>query len=301
MRIGSYPKVLNIGHSGLFHLLDDPVIVQEKVDGSQFSFGVLDGELVCRSRGRQINTDAPDNLFAEAVETVRLLEGDLTPGWIYRGEVLKKPNHNALTYNRVPKGHVVLFDINPGLESYLPYDDVVKEGERLGLEVVPIFFEGMIKSVDMCLGFMENESFLGGPKIEGVVIKNYSRFGQDGKAIMGKYVSEAFKEVHKTSWKEKNPSQKDVIRKLIGEYRTEPRWHKAMQHIAERGELLHEPKDIGGLVKEVQADILEECEEEIKQALFDWAWPHIRRGVSSGCAEWYKRQLLERQFDHEKD
>lgn len=301
MRINSYPKVLNVGHAGLFHLLDDPVIVQEKVDGSQFSFGVLDGELNCRSRGRKLNIEAPDNLFKEAVDTVKMLHDEhrLEPGWIYRGEVLKKPRHNTLKYNRVPMGHVVLFDINTGLETYLPYKQVETVANSLGLEVVPLLYEGMIDNIDMCLGLLERESFLGGPKIEGVVIKNYVRFGQDGKALMGKYVSEAFKEVHNKEWKKNNPSKKDMIHELIGRYRTEPRWQKAVQHLAERGELVNEPKDIGPLVKEVQEDILAECGEEIKQILFDWAWPHVRRGVSTGVAEWYKKELLKRQFDND--
>ena len=50
-------------------LLDGGVSVQEKIDGSQFSFGVTDGELLCRSRGRQIVIEEVDSLFAKAVDT----------------------------------------------------------------------------------------------------------------------------------------------------------------------------------------------------------------------------------------
>lgn len=37
----SYPKSLNVGHKLAEKLFDGPVVIQEKVDGSQFSFGVF--------------------------------------------------------------------------------------------------------------------------------------------------------------------------------------------------------------------------------------------------------------------
>jgi len=35
--LGSYPSIYNLGHRYLGDLLDGPVVVEEKVDGSQFS------------------------------------------------------------------------------------------------------------------------------------------------------------------------------------------------------------------------------------------------------------------------
>ena len=46
MRLLSYPKVYNLGHKAITDLLLDPIIVEEKVDGSQFSFGMIDGQLL---------------------------------------------------------------------------------------------------------------------------------------------------------------------------------------------------------------------------------------------------------------
>lgn len=36
----SYPSIYAIGHKELDELFDDPVLVEEKVDGSQFSFSL---------------------------------------------------------------------------------------------------------------------------------------------------------------------------------------------------------------------------------------------------------------------
>jgi len=64
-KIHSYTKVLNIGHKALTDLFKDPVYIEEKVDGSQFSFGVLNGELTARSKSVEILIDAPEPMFNE--------------------------------------------------------------------------------------------------------------------------------------------------------------------------------------------------------------------------------------------
>jgi hypothetical protein len=93
--------------------------------------------------------------------------------------------------------------------------------------------------------------------------------------------------VAEAEWKER----------VIAKFRTPARWAKAVQHLREDGKLEDSPRDIALLFKEVPADVLRECEQEIKQELFDLAWPKVHRGVTAGLAEWYKERLLERQFE----
>ncbi len=294
--ISSYPKVYNLGHRALRELANGPVVAQEKIDGSQFSFGRINGKLHARSKGKELIIDAPEKLFARGVEAISQLS--LHDGWTYRGELLDKPEHNALAYDRIPEKHVILFDIDTGEAEFLSPEQVAEEAERIGLEVVPTFFHGVLSSTAQLFGLLETTSILGGQKIEGVVIKNYAQWDPaTGKTLMGKYVSEAFKEVHKKTWGESNPAGKDIIVRLTEAYKTPARWAKAVQHLKERGELDESPKDIGPLIKEVQTDILAECEDEIKEALFKWAKPHIVRGSTGGLPEWYKEQLAERQFE----
>ena len=87
--------------------------------------------------------------------------------------------------------------------------------------------------------------------------------------------------------------------KLIDTLRTPARWHKAIQHLREAGSLDDSPRDIGNLMKEVQADIEKECMDLISQKLAEWALPQIRRGVIRGLPEFYKELLLKRQFEVE--
>lgn len=292
----SYPKIYAIGHRELKPLFEDPVLVEEKVDGSQFSFGVFDGELRARSKGKELVLDHPEKMFERAVETVRSLASDLTPGWTYRGEYLQKPCHNALAYDRIPDKHIILFDINSGQEEYLPPANKLAEAKRLGLEVVPSLFEGTISSAEELLGLLDRVSVLGGAKIEGLVVKNYAKFGADKKVLMGKFVSEAFKEVHQGKWRKDNPTGRDILDQIISDLRTPARWEKAIQHMKEEGRIEGSPKDIGVLLKEAERDTMEECLEDIQRRLMQWAVPHIRRGITHGLPEWYKRKLAGEQF-----
>jgi len=295
--VNSYPTVYAIGHKAIADIFSSPVIVEEKIDGSQFSFGIINGELVCRSKGKQMILDAPEKMFTKAIATFQNLVPLLQDGWIYRGEFLEKPKHNTLNYARVPVGNIIIFDVMTAPETYLEPEEKANEAKRLSLDCVPLLYIGKIESYEIFKDFLERESILGGTKIEGVVVKNYTLFTQEKKAAMGKYVSEAFKEVHDKDWKERNPHGKDLVLILTEKYRTEARWQKAVQHMRDAGTLEGSPRDIGALIREVPADILKECEEEIKKILFKHFWPQIARGVARGLPEWYKDELAKSAFD----
>lgn len=293
-----YGKIYAIGHPATAELFSDDVVVQEKIDGSQFSAGVVKGELLMRSKGSQLFPGTADKLFKQAVNTFEDLynSGCLIEGWVYRGESVSSPKHNTLQYDRAPKGGVILFDIDTGLENYLSPNQVRNLADDLGLESVQTLFEGKISSANEIRDLMTLTSSLGG-EIEGLVVKNYTRFGRDGRALMGKLVSEKFKETHFSQWKKSNPSNKDVIQILKDTYRTKARWLKAIQRLRDNGELEDDPRDIGKLIKEIPKDIKEECEEEIKEALFKYFFGEIGRYATRGFPEFYKQYLLERAFD----
>lgn len=291
--IPSYPKVYNFGHRVIRDLFIDDVLLQEKIDGSQISFGILDGELLVRSKGNHIILDAPEKMFAKGVESVLERKDLLREGYIYRGEYLQRPKHNVISYNRIPNGHIILYDVEATPSNYLKCDEIDEEATRIGLESVPTYEYGPV-DLKGIRDFLDKESCLGGSKIEGVVAKSHTLFGRDGKALMGKYVSEQFKEVHQK--KKYKTTNKDIIQSIKESYRTEARWQKAVQHLDEAGKLEHDPKDIGRLIKAVNQDVLEECTEEIKEALFKWAWKQISRGITAGLPEWYKEKLIKEQF-----
>ena len=298
--LSSYPSLYTIGHSAVANIFDGEVIVEEKVDGSQISFGLMNGELMMRSKGAAINVVAPEGMFARAVEYVTSIQDKLRPNVVYRGEYLAKPKHNVAAYNRTPQNYIVIFDVTPAIETYLSPDEKAAAAAELGLETVPVFFRGKISSPAELRALLERESFLGGQKIEGVVIKpaNYDLYGRDKKVLIAKFVSEAFKETHAKTWSAEHGTKggKDIIALIGTQYTTQARWQKALMRLEEAGKLEHSPRDIGLLIKEVPPDIEKECAEEIKQSLWEWAWPQIRRMVVKGAPEWYKEELIKRQF-----
>lgn len=320
---GSYPSIYNLGHRAVRDLLTVPHYVEEKVDGSQFSMGLIEENnsvdpinvLRIRSKGAEMNVDAPEKMFNKAAETARRLASPeaiaagvgLHPGWTYRCEYLAKPKHNTLAYDRVPAGNLIVFDVSTGDGEFLSPLKKWDEAMRLGLESVPLLGAGGHGGVnpitlDRIRDLLDTTSILGGNKIEGVVIKQLGPdylYGLDKKVLIGKFVSEAFKEAHKSEWKKTSPSTGDILLMLGAKYSHAGRWMKAVQHLREAGQIEDSPKDIGKILIEVQKDLGKEEQDEIKKLLWKWAWPHISRAATRGVPEWYKESLLKLQFENE--
>lgn len=293
----SYPSIYALGHRAVADIFSDEVYIEEKVDGSQFSFGIFDGTLKFRSRRKEMTAEMPEKMFTPGVEAVKSISHLLHEGWTYRGEYFSKPQHNTLKYDRIPNGHTVIFDVNTGHEEYLGWEAKKEEANRLGFECIPYVFKGVLESASSVKDLIERESFLGGAKVEGVVVKAYGMFGPDKKVLMGKYVSEAFKEVHQGTWKANNPGATGIIEQLVASYKTDARFVKAVQRLRDEGELTNEPKDIPKIFKEVNVDIEKECIEDIKDALWAWARVKFMKGVTNDIPTWYKNRLLEKQFE----
>lgn len=296
MFIESYGKIYTIGHNEIKDIFKSPIVIEEKLDGSQFSFGIINGKLCCRSKNVNLDLDNPEKMFKNAVDIVKDLSCMLLPNYVYRGEYFSKPKHNILAYDRIPNNNIILFDISVNGQNYLSYNAKKAESERIGLECAPKIFEGEILSVNDLTSLLNHISILGGTKIEGVVVKNYNFLGSDGNILMGKYVSEDFKEVRKSIISTEKYNKKDFIDTLIENYRTPARWLKALQHLKEQGDCEFSTKDIGKLIAEIQNDVNKECNDEIKNLLFFYFWPIISRGIVKGVPQWYKNKLLDEVF-----
>lgn len=297
-QISSYSKVWAFTHREAEKLFDGPVVIQEKVDGSQFSFGNLNGEFVCRSKGQDISHDEGGGMFAKARATAKRIfdTGTLPLGMVVRCECLDKPKHNTLAYARVPVGNIVIFDITieDGTEKYLLPEMVHSYAIQWQLETVPLLHYGPIEVVefkDKLKTWMERESFLGGPKIEGVVVKNYNHVDGFGKSLCGKYVSTEFKENNGAEWQKQ--SQGSKLEQLMDSFNKEAIWTKLVQHLRDEGELVNAPQDIGPLMKEFKTDFRAEHTDFIKDKLYAIFHEDIERTVLNGFPLWYKAKLVE--------
>lgn len=314
-----YTKVITLGSNYTENALVGEVIVQEKVDGSQFRFGINeDKELIMGSKGVRIVPIEGDEelltvpkMFKPAVKHILSMKKILSkfpPDTYFFVETLQKPKHNVLKYGKVPKNHIVLFDVleQGGWVSRLRLEDTAN---LLGIDTIPELYRGIIerKRIDTGAGGYKSSatdfikriietthSFLGEEMIEGVVIKNYKQtimLGGNVFPLFTKYVREAYKERHNVEWKIKSP--KGALQEFIDSFKNEARWTKAIMHAKEKGLLTNSPKDIGLLIKTVQNDIIEEEKENIKKFLYNKFIKDILRVSTRGLPEYYKEKLLE--------
>lgn len=305
--IPSYAKSYNIGHRALLNFFsgeDEVWRVEEKVDGSQASVSLRDGKLYFRSKGRGFTEENPEDMFRRLVEQCKERESLFREGWIYRGEYLARPKHNCLTYARAPLGNLVLFDIEDENGQLLSNAEINEEAARLGFDPVLLLMElsggEAPPTLELLKSLLGQRSNLGGPTVEGVVIKRTRTLlydSQPSKLMIAKYVSEAFKEDQRKDWRESNPSKSDVIATLIDRYTSAARLNKCIQKLREAGKHESSLRDIGQLIPMFGEDLLEDHEQDIKDALFAHFWPHIKRGVTRPVPQMYKDWLVENQND----
>lgn len=291
-QLKAFPKIFHLGTKYVDGLFNEPVEVTEKIDGSQFVFGKVGGQIKFRSKGAEIFAEGCQKMFRPGVETV--LSMDLPEGLVFYCEYLAKPKHNVLAYQRTPTGGMALFGISDADRATMHSDhaSLVEWAERLGIEAIPLIHSGP-SSTDEVLAMLDRDSVLGGQKIEGVVVKNYKDcFIADRvyPVMAAKYVTEQFKEVHAKNWKGDHTG-KGKWETFKERYCTEARWLKAVQHLRDDGTLTGEPRDIGALIQEVRRDITEEEQEAIKAFLWREFGDELLRRSTTGLPEWYKLHI----------
>lgn len=295
--ISSFPKINALGTKYVQDIFMEPVEITEKLDGSQFSWGKVNGELIIRSKGAIINQSAPDNLFNEGVAYILSIADKLPDNMAFYGEYFKRPRHNTICYDRIPTHHIALFGVVSLPDVFADdHDTLVYWAERLGIEAIPLLYRGLVPNKEFLLQFMDSVSVLGGAKIEGVVVKNYNRSVKMTAdhilpIMCAKLVSEAFKEVHRGRWKDEE-TKGGKLEQFYNRFRTPARWAKAVQHLKERGELTETPKDIGALFKEISLDIEAEEKEFIMEHLYLMHRKDLMKHATNGMPQWYKEQLM---------
>ncbi len=258
------------------------IIVEEKIDGSQFRIEIDDqGNIQCGSRTQELGL--LDSMFKKGVDEMvevfnnyRAPKGTIT--YIY-GEYLSKPKQNTIAYARVPKHNVIIFDVKEN-NKFLLYQQKKTFADRFDLECVPILWSGDGREFtsEVQDEILKKESILGHQSgfkhIEGIVVKAYDRYynfneypqykDNDFPWLSCKIVNDEFKEKNK----EENPNRGQKLQTLKDAYRTEARVIKAIQHCKEQGLIKGEMSDLQYIIPEMSKDIVEENKEDIKNALW---------------------------------
>ncbi len=298
MQVSNYSHIQQIGSKYASKIFDGAVVIQEKVDGSQFSFANIGGKLLCRSKNQPVGIGGnEEGMFARAVRTAKLIfdTGTLPVGMVVRCECLDKPRQNIINYSRVPIGNIIIYDIELHDRSgdYLRPPELEKQAKEWGLETVPLVAWGELSHNIFrtnLTSWLDRESVLGGAKIEGIVVKNYLVKDHEDNILMCKYVSERFKERMDPEYKTKQTGT--VIEKILGEFNREAIWAKAVQHLRDSDTLVGSNRDIGNIIKETLEDFERENGDEIKERIVKEYFKVIKTEIVRGLPEWYKASLL---------
>ena len=104
-----------------------------------------------------------------------------------------------------------------------------------------------------------------------------------GNRLCAKVVTEAFQEG--------SYSATDNVRSAGAAFATEARFDKAWQHLRDAGELKGDRSDVGRLMRELNRDMTEENEEELKAALWPKIWKQILEDSSKGAADYFLERI----------
>ena len=284
-----YDKVKNSGivldkfkHRGL--------VVQEKLDGSNASFTMEDGELVCFSRRKKLNENETLNSFYNwAHENIdKKVLATLLNGFIIFGEWLIK---HKIQYKEECYKQFYVFDVyDKKKQIYLPPESVMIIAEDLNLKHVEYLMVMPPSNQLSNIQPQDIQDLVGKSDMtvkpntgEGIVVKYL-----DGKSEYEDYykiVSNEFKEFNRQKMKTEVKNHDSVADYAI----TRPRMEKMIFRAIEEGRLSEdnmELENFGLIMKEVGQDFVDDIMEEEKDNMLKIIekqikkkMPHILREI----------------------
>lgn len=294
MNFPQYKKILRIGHEenkDIFSNPDDEIIVQEKIDGGNFRFTIINNNIIFGSRTQQLTSDEGEDTnvakgFARCIAYVRekLKDKDLSKysGVIFYGENCIKHTINY-DWEKIPPflGFDIL-DLNTN--KFIHSRAVWVTYQDLGLPTVPLIKVCDAKDIIEITDDIVPISAYASPsskdmKAEGVVFKNYD------KQLMAKYVRDEFKERNTEAFGGHPKYNKEGVfddTDMVFKYCTNHRIDKIVFKLVEEGNKL-DMSMMGTLIKRTIQDIYEENWQEILMSNWKLDLKNVRNLVAKRC------------------
>lgn len=184
----SYPKIHRLGKEENDGILDNEVVIQEKIDGANTSVWIDEGVIKMGSRTRLLGEES-FNGFCEYINANQGIKNLLTDFPEYRlfGEWLVR---HTISYNELAYKKFYLFDILAD-DKWFDQKKVQDIAEIYGIAYPQVFFRGVTNQESI-------KEFVGKSNIgdhgEGVVIKCAGFVNKFGDHCYAKVVTEKFKE-----------------------------------------------------------------------------------------------------------
>lgn len=225
MEFKKYMHLERIGTQEVEGIEDGLTYVFPKLDGTNGSVWIEDGEIQAGSRNRHLSLDKDNAGFLAWVLDQTNIKQYLNknPSHILYGEWLVP--HSLKTYRDDAWRRFYVFDIWDSVSgSFMHYEDYKDGVERHGLDyLAPIAIvkngslEHYLKCLDKNVYMIKDGCGTG----EGVVIKNYEFTNKYGRVVWAKLVSNSFKEEHAKSMGAAEIGGKVTEERIVDEYVTQ--------------------------------------------------------------------------------
>lgn len=256
----------------------DYIVVQEKIDGANFSIRYNEEEDAIASFSRKNFLNSENNLrgawnWAEKLDK-ELVKKVLGTNLILFGEWLVS---HTIVYPTERYQNAYFYDAyDVETKQYLEQDKVKDIVNRLGLIYVPVFYEGKFISWEHLNQFV-GRTDLGGENGEGIVVKNMTRLNDPNTRLpfYTKIVADKFSEKKSVGKPRKNNAERDEeqarLQALVESIVTEARVTKLVHKMVDEGIIPEDwdehnmatiAKNIG---KEVYYDCVKEEPETVEQ------------------------------------
>jgi len=224
MQFEKYQHIMTIGKPEVDGLLIGKCHVFPKIDGTNSSIWLEDGEICCGSRNRKLSADDDNAGFyawvhSEKIDTFTRFFNE-HPDLRLCGEWLVP--HTIKTYRKDAWRRFYVFDVMLE-EEYLPYESYVMIADY-GIDVIPPQKIVSNPTIDLLTKFLPVNTYLiedGMGAGEGIVIKNYGFVNRFGRCVWGKIVRNEFKEENRDAFGTKEIRLTDDVEiKIVEQYIT---------------------------------------------------------------------------------
>lgn len=259
------------------------ITITEKIDGANasISYDSSTGKLRAFSRRRELNGNESLQGFGGFVESLdaTIVGSVLNDNYILFGEWLVK---HTIRYPEDKMRQFYVFDVwDKTIEQYLPWEKTKQIAEFIGLNTVPVFYDGEFTSWDDIYALVGKTEMNAEPTGEGVVVKSQDRLDNKSSRTPAyvKIVAKEFSEVHQSKpHKEIDPeklAERQAIENIVATVVTERRVEKCIQKFVEDGLIPetwdeHQLKDIAKLLPKAMYDDCLKEEPEVVTTIEDF-------------------------------
>lgn len=293
-----YTKIKALGHDenkDIFLNPDDLIVIEEKIDGGNFRFSVIEGELVLGSRTQVLDEKLQgEKNWKRCCDYIReRLKQNPTAkvameGLVFYGELCRRHTIGYDFGNMPPFIGFDIFDLRTG--RFLDHEIAKQLFNALGIDFVPVIKVVKAKTIKEVTDKDVPKSEYYDGKAEGIVFKNYD------KQIFGKYVRERFKEDNKRVWGGTPKYEETDSGKIMARYCTNARIEKIAYKLRDEGHKL-DMTLMKHLPKLVYEDIVEEEWKAILLSQYKIDCRKMKRIVCKRCVSVLKQMMVNQALD----